>query len=55
LDSVKESDAIFFTALSHLGSFHPIHASASVKRLHSKNLQNHISDLEQGKLENLRD
>lgn len=55
LDSVKESDAIFFTTLSHYGSFLPIHCNASVKRLHSKNLQNHISDLEHGKLENLRD
>jgi hypothetical protein len=55
IGSVRESDGIFFTSLSVLGPFHPIHAQASVKRLHRKNLQNHIRELEQGKLDNLRD
>lgn len=54
-ESVKHSDAIFFTELARLGPFHPIDAQASVKRLHDKNLQNHIDELSQGKLENLRD
>lgn len=55
LESVKHSDAIFFTQLVKLGSFRPIDAQASVKRLHSKNLQDHIAELQQGKLDNLRD
>lgn len=54
-DSVKESDALFFTELAKDHTFFPIHASAAVKRLHSKNLQDHIPELEQGKLDNLRD
>lgn len=55
LDSVKESDGLFFTELAKHGAFHPMPISASVKRLHSKNLQNHIPELEQGRLDNLRD
>lgn len=53
--SVKHSDGIFFTDLAKHGKFYPIHAAAAVKRLHSKNLQDHIEDLTNGKLENLRD
>jgi spore maturation protein CgeD len=54
-DSVSNSDGLFFSELAKDHTFFPIHASAAVKRLHSKNLQNHLEELGQGKLDNLRD
>ncbi len=53
---VSESDGIFFERLAHYGPIHPIlGASAAVKRLHKKNLQNAITELREGKLDNLRE
>jgi spore maturation protein CgeD len=54
--SVSESDGIFFERLARFGPIQPIlGASAAVKRLHKKNLQNAIAELREGKLDNLRE
>lgn len=54
-DSVECPDGLYFRELARLGPFQPIQAPAAVKRLHSKNLLNHLEELRQGKLDNLRD
>lgn len=53
--TVMNVDGWFFSQLANLHDFHPINAWAAVKRLHSKNLQNHVSQYQGGKLDDLRE
>ncbi len=54
-DSVECPDGLYFRELAKIQPIRPINASAAVKRLHTKNLQDHLEELRQGKLDNLRD
>jgi spore maturation protein CgeD len=48
-------DGWFFSQLANFHDFHPINAWAAVKRLHGKNLQNHVSLYQSGKMDDLRE
>lgn len=53
--TVGNPDAHYFKKLAAQWPFHPIHANAAVKRLHSKNLQVTVAEVAQGRAENFRE
>lgn len=53
--TVMNVDGWFFSQLANTYDFHPINAWAAVKRLHSKNLQNHVSLYQGGQMDDLRE
>lgn len=53
--TIMNVDGWFFSQLANLYQFHPINAWAAVKRLHAKNLQQHVSEYQGGKLDDLRE
>lgn len=55
LGSEMSADGWFFNQLATEHSFHPINAWAAIKRLHGKNLQNHVSLYQSGKMDDLRE
>lgn len=55
LGSEGNADFWFFSQLATKHEFHPINSFAAVKRLHSKNLQNHIPLYQSGKMDDLRE
>lgn len=48
-------DGWFFSQIANFHAFHPINAWAACKRLHSKNLQNHVPLYQGGKMDDLRE
>lgn len=55
LGTESNSDYWFFMQLATKHEFHPINSWAAVKRLHGKNLQNHIPLYQSGKMDDLRE
>jgi glycosyltransferase involved in cell wall biosynthesis len=55
LGTESNADFWYFQQLANQYDFHPINAFAAVKRLHSKNLQNHVSLYQSGKMDDLRE
>ncbi len=55
LGSEANSDFWFFNQIAQLHVFHPINAWSACKRLHGKNLQNHVSLYQSGRMNDLRE
>jgi glycosyltransferase involved in cell wall biosynthesis len=55
IGTAMNPDAWYWNEIVRIHPFQPIVAWAAVKRIHGKNLQNHISDLQGGKLNGLRE
>lgn len=55
IGTAMNPDAWYWNDVVRAHPFHPIVAWAAVKRIHDKNLQNHISELQSAKLEDLRE
>lgn len=55
LGTESNADFWFFTQIANEHAFYPINSWAAVKRLHSKNLQNHVSLYQSGKMDDLRE
>lgn len=55
IGTAMNPDAWYWNDIVRVHPFHPIVAWAAVKRIHDKNLQNHISELQAAKLEGLRE
>lgn len=55
IGTAMNPDAWYWNDIAMVHPFHPIVAWAAVKRIHEKNLQNHISELQAAKLNDLRE
>ena len=55
IGTAMNADAWYWNEIARSHLFHPVNAWAAVKRLHEKNLQNHVSELQGAKLNDLRE